>query len=313
MAHHLHGHGAGGVPQLVERLSTRFATLLAWPDVHEHALADRAPVVSTFGRIRVADARRFAWPATVPLATTWRRNRVASALPWPAGGHGPRGYIFSREDFSPTLHQWGMDRDDTELSRLLAAEARGELNDEEGRALLAMLEARLREVDPAPPPPWDSAWRHLQRRIGRERRVVLLAGSGTAAALAAMVTFAVYGAPHPWVVFGGLGVALLGFAAAGVDAWRRAAQSERISHDDGTTLFTTMRADLDRQIAQLRVGGPALAILLLLAFVALAATVGSSRPSGIAVGSICLVVAALVTREMLVALPRLVRQRRRLD
>lgn len=202
---------------------------------------------------------------------------------------------------------------DTTLTRLLAAEARGELSDDDGRELQAMLEERLRDVDPQPPPPWDRAWAYLQARVRQQRRVTILAGTGVAASLAALVTFAIHGSPMPWVVLGGLAIATVGLAVAGLHAWRRAAAADRIGHDDGTALFIAMRRDLDQEIAVLRRGGTASLLLCIGALGGLMATAGVERPSGIAVGTVCLVVIGLITRELLVTLPRLVDQRRRLS
>ncbi len=199
------------------------------------------------------------------------------------------------------------------LTRMLAAEARGELSEAEGRELQAMLEARMRELDPQPRPPWDHAWRHLQRRIRGQLRVTMLASTAVAVAVAALVTFGVHGSPHPWVVLGGLTFATLSLIYAGLVAWRRATAIARIAPDDSTALFVAMRDDLDREITLLRGGGIALTVVLTLAFGGLVATVGLSRPSAIAVSVVCLVVLALVVRELLVTLPRLVEQRRGLE
>lgn len=208
-----------------------------------------------------------------------------------------------------------MNPSDATLTRLLAAEARGELSEDEGRELQAMLEERLRQVDPQPPPPWDRAWSFLQARIRRQRRVTALAATGVAVSSAALVTFTVHGSPSPWVVLGGLGVATLGLGVAAARAWRRAAAAERIAHDDGTALFVAMRTELEREILALRRGGVALLVLLSLALGGLTAAVGPSglmRSSGIAVVTTGLVVAGLVGRELWVTLPRLIEQRRRL-
>ncbi|MCH9684122.1 MAG: hypothetical protein K0V04_21995 [Deltaproteobacteria bacterium] len=202
---------------------------------------------------------------------------------------------------------------ETTLTRMLAAEARGELSDEEGRELQAMLEARLREVDPQPPPPWGYAWRQLQGRIRGQRRVVTLAATGIAAAVAALVTFSVHGSPNPPLVLGGLAVAAMALIYAGFAAWRRAVARGRIGHDDGTALFVAMRDELDREIVQLRWGGLALTFVVVTGLLALAATLGLSRPPAMFVVTAGVVVVVLVVRELLVTLPRLVEQRRKLE